>query len=148
MRLIIEETYDLLSEWAGNYVAARINEAKPTAEHPFILGCVLALITLRCNSILPAMILHFLNNAYHVVSSYFDLSVPEAYYQTILMAGIVMFFVGLFYFLFIDRKYTYKKQISATPFLRGALPGIVFCTVVWLLVFLTNNVYFFPQIAE
>ena len=39
MRLIIEETYDLLSEWAGNYVAARINEAKPTAEHPFILGC-------------------------------------------------------------------------------------------------------------
>lgn len=116
--------------------------------HPFMIGCVLALITLRCNSILPAMLLHFLNNAYYVVSSYFDLSVPEAYYQIVLMAGIVMFFVGLFYFLFIDRKYKYKKQISATPFLRGALPGIVFCTVVWLLVFLTNNVYFFPQIAE
>ena len=39
MRLIIEPTYEALSKWAGNYVAARINEAKPTAEHPFVLGC-------------------------------------------------------------------------------------------------------------
>jgi len=39
MRLIIEENYKKLSEWAGNYVAARINAAKPTPEHPFVLGC-------------------------------------------------------------------------------------------------------------
>ena len=25
--------------WAGNYVAAQINAANPTAEHPFVLGC-------------------------------------------------------------------------------------------------------------
>ena len=39
MRLIIEPDYDRLSRWAGNYVAARINEANPTPEHPFVLGC-------------------------------------------------------------------------------------------------------------
>ena len=39
MRLIIEETYDLMSEWAGNYVAARIREFNPTADRPFVLGC-------------------------------------------------------------------------------------------------------------
>lgn len=39
MRLIIEPDYDLVSQWAANYVADRINEAAPTAEHPFILGC-------------------------------------------------------------------------------------------------------------
>lgn len=39
MRLIIEKNYDQVSQWAANYVAARINEAKPTAEHPFVLGC-------------------------------------------------------------------------------------------------------------
>ncbi len=38
MRLIIEPNYAELSRWAGNYVARRINEAKPTAGHPFILG--------------------------------------------------------------------------------------------------------------
>lgn len=38
MRLIIEPNYADLSRWAGNYVAARINAAKPTAEKPFVLG--------------------------------------------------------------------------------------------------------------
>ncbi|MCQ2334509.1 MAG: glucosamine-6-phosphate deaminase [Paludibacteraceae bacterium] len=38
MRLIIEPSYELLSAWAANYVAKRINAAKPTAEKPFILG--------------------------------------------------------------------------------------------------------------
>ncbi len=39
MRLIIEPDYDCVSRWAACYVAARINEANPTAEHPFVLGC-------------------------------------------------------------------------------------------------------------
>lgn len=39
MRLIIQENYDKLSQWAANYVAARINEFDPTPERPFVLGC-------------------------------------------------------------------------------------------------------------
>ena len=39
MRLIIEPDYAKVSEWAANYVASRINEANPTAEKPFVLGC-------------------------------------------------------------------------------------------------------------
>ncbi len=38
MRLIIEQNYDALSHWAAEHVVARINRAKPTAEHPFVLG--------------------------------------------------------------------------------------------------------------
>ena len=38
MRLIIEPDYDSVSEWAANYVAARINKANPTKEKPFVLG--------------------------------------------------------------------------------------------------------------
>lgn len=38
MRLIIQPDYKTLSKWAANYVAARINQAKPTAEKPFVLG--------------------------------------------------------------------------------------------------------------
>ena len=33
MRLIIEENYTFLSQWAGNYVASRINAANPTPEN-------------------------------------------------------------------------------------------------------------------
>lgn len=39
MRLIIEPDYENVSQWAANYVAARINSACPTADKPFVLGC-------------------------------------------------------------------------------------------------------------
>ena len=39
MRLIIEPDYENVSQWAANYVASRINQANPTAEKPFVLGC-------------------------------------------------------------------------------------------------------------
>lgn len=38
MRLIIKPDYDSLSEYAGEYVINRINQAAPTEENPFVLG--------------------------------------------------------------------------------------------------------------
>ncbi|MGL5271854.1 MAG: glucosamine-6-phosphate deaminase [Phocaeicola sp.] len=38
MRVIIEPNYQAISAWAANYVAKRINEAKPTPQKPFVLG--------------------------------------------------------------------------------------------------------------
>lgn len=38
MRLIIQENYQTASKWAANYVVSKINQAKPTAEKPFVLG--------------------------------------------------------------------------------------------------------------
>ncbi len=38
MRLIIEPDYDRMSQWAANYVANKINAAKPTTDKPFVLG--------------------------------------------------------------------------------------------------------------
>ena len=38
MRLIIQESYSQLSQWAAAYIVKRINEFAPTAENPFVLG--------------------------------------------------------------------------------------------------------------
>ena len=38
MRLIIENDYDSLSQWAAEHVINRINEAQPSSSHPFVLG--------------------------------------------------------------------------------------------------------------
>ncbi len=38
MRVIIRDDYDGCAVWAANHIARRINEAKPTAKKPFILG--------------------------------------------------------------------------------------------------------------
>ena len=39
MELVITKDYDEMSLWAANYVAKRILDFNPTAEHPFVLGC-------------------------------------------------------------------------------------------------------------
>jgi glucosamine-6-phosphate deaminase len=38
MRLIIQPDYKLVSKWAASYVAAKINESKPSAKKRFVLG--------------------------------------------------------------------------------------------------------------
>lgn len=38
MRLIIQPDFSKLSQWAANYVAAKIIAAQPTADKPFVLG--------------------------------------------------------------------------------------------------------------
>ncbi len=38
MRLIIEPTYELLSQWVANYVASKINASQASADKPFVLG--------------------------------------------------------------------------------------------------------------
>lgn len=38
MRLIIQPDAKQMAQWAANYIAAKINKAKPTAEKPFKLG--------------------------------------------------------------------------------------------------------------
>ncbi|MDR2041537.1 MAG: glucosamine-6-phosphate deaminase [Tannerella sp.] len=38
MRVIIEPTYERMSQWAAGYIAARIGKAAPTADKPFVLG--------------------------------------------------------------------------------------------------------------
>jgi glucosamine-6-phosphate deaminase len=38
MRIIIQPDYDRVSKWTANHVAKRINEFKPSAKKPFILG--------------------------------------------------------------------------------------------------------------
>ncbi len=38
MRVIIEKSYDKLSQWAANHVIESINRFHPTAERPYVLG--------------------------------------------------------------------------------------------------------------
>ena len=35
MRLIIQPEAETMAQWAANYIAAKINEAKPSASKPF-----------------------------------------------------------------------------------------------------------------
>lgn len=38
MRLIIQDNYDLLSEWAARYIVRKIKDFNPSSDRPFVLG--------------------------------------------------------------------------------------------------------------
>ena len=38
MRVIIQNDYQKMSQWAANHVIERINEFNPTPDHKFVLG--------------------------------------------------------------------------------------------------------------
>ena len=38
MRLIIQPDSSGISNWAGSYIASRINSFSPSADRPFVLG--------------------------------------------------------------------------------------------------------------
>ncbi len=38
MRVIIEPTYEKMSQWAADHIVMRINKFKPTEDRPFVLG--------------------------------------------------------------------------------------------------------------
>ena len=38
MRVIIKPDYEALSQWVAEYIAAKIKDARPTIEKPFVLG--------------------------------------------------------------------------------------------------------------
>ena len=38
MKVIIHKTYDEISTWTAEYIAKKINDFKPSADKPFVLG--------------------------------------------------------------------------------------------------------------
>ncbi len=102
--------------------------------YQFLCGCVFALLVLRADSILPAVVLHFLNNAVVV----FDLKF--SFLEKIGTAGSVVIYVvsalcligAMAYMLFIDKKLNRKKEGKLKPFVLASLIGVALCVILWI----------------
>jgi glucosamine-6-phosphate deaminase len=87
MRVIIQPDYQTMSRWAARYVASRINEANPTPEKPFVLGCPTGSSPLGLYSELIALnnlgIVSFENVVTFNMDEYVGLpkNHPESYYS-------------------------------------------------------------------
>lgn len=108
----------------------------------FLLGCTFALIAIRCNSIIPTMILHFINNAASVVLLYLNITeIPNRIFLILLGVAVLFTVVGLVYFLAINKKGNMRKIVHARAFTMGALAGIIFNAVIWLSIYAMYNQY-------
>ena len=115
--------------------------------YQLILGAVFALLTLKSGSILPATLVHFINNFYVVVYYFLtpDGYVFDRWVQIVLgVLGIIVFVVTVLYLIFktqkpqrfidLDREYAKlsDKKFEAKNFILFSLPGVIACIVLWI----------------
>ena len=107
--------------------------------YTFVLGAVFAFVAIRTGSVIPTMIVHFLNNGYSVILMYFGIyELSDVTTYIILGVSAVLFGLGLFYFLKKNKTGNELPSLNQRPFWKGATGGIIFNGVLWLLVLISG----------
>lgn len=110
--------------------------------YTFLMGAGWALVAIRCNSIWPTVIAHFLNNAYSVLMMYamqymnFNIeAIPLEVSGLIMLAAFTCTIGGLVYFLSVNKTGNEPRSQRSAPLWKGALGGLIFNGAMWLLTF-------------
>ena len=119
--------------------------------YQFFAGCVFAFIAVRSGSILPSVLMHFINNALIVIfgacgllDSAGNLSIPFAADLSLAIAGGLCLAGGLVW-LALDRKavpYKRAEEGSNKSFFITASIGLLILAVLWIASLITG---FLPQ---
>lgn len=104
--------------------------------YTFLAGAAWALVAIRCNSILPTMIAHFISNGMSILMLYFGTeAMPEIVLILIYLAAGTATALGLIYFLDYNKSNNVCPSERTAPFWKRATGGVVFNFAVWILTF-------------
>ena len=108
--------------------------------YQFICGCAFTLLALRADSLLPAVLCHFLNNAVIVCNYKFAFlqNVPSSVAVALYVISGVCLAGSLVYLIFFDKKTNRRKEGEIKPFFLAALVGFILCCVLWVCTLVVN----------
>ena len=118
----------------GGLLFSVFHQSPSQTVYQFICGCVFTLVALRADSLLPAALMHFLNNAIIVFSERFGFleGLPAGAQIALYVSSAVCLLASLAYLLFLDKSGNRKKEGEIRPFVYPALPGLLLCIVMWI----------------
>lgn len=121
----------------GGLVFSLFHQNPPQTVYQFICGAVFTLFAIRADSLIPAVIVHFLNNAIIVFDYKFDFlsKVSAGGAIALYVVSAVCLVASLVYLIFFDKRTNRKKEGAIKPFIYPALPGIILCALMWILNF-------------
>ena len=121
----------------GGLIFSLFHQNPPQTVYQFICGAVFTLFAIRADSLIPAVIVHFLNNAIIVFDYKFGFlaNLSTAGVIAIYVVSAVCLVASLVYLIFFDRRTNRKKEGAIKPFIYPALPGIILCALMWILNF-------------
>ena len=108
--------------------------------YQFICGCAFTLLAVRADSLLPAVLCHFLNNAVIVCNYKFAFlqNVPSSVAVVLYVISGVCLAGSLVYLIFFDKKTNRRKEGEIKPFFLAALVGFILCCVLWVYSLVVN----------
>lgn len=112
--------------------------------YQFICGCLFALLTARSGSVIPAVIVHFLNNAVILALTAFNLTTDAGGLNIALWAEVLIIvlsalcFVGAVVWLILDKKPLVRTEKEQTKeqlkgFFVWGFAGIFVMALIWIL---------------
>lgn len=108
--------------------------------YQFICGCAFALIAVRSGSLLPSVLMHFINNAFIVIGYSTGLITESGYvnfsptFQVVITVLSAISFVGALVWLILDKTQLKKtEKAGVKTFFKFASVGIAILSLVWIL---------------
>lgn len=102
--------------------------------YQFAWGFALTLIAIRTGSILPSVLMHFLNNFLIITCMYVNFN-PFNIVTTII--GLVVF-IGAIVVVMLGKKFNQGVKFTCINFYKGAWVGVVFSVLMMVISILTN----------
>ena len=108
--------------------------------YQFICGCLFAFLAVRSHSVLPSIVIHFLNNAIIIILcacgctdvATGELILPAAIQITLTVLSAISL-IGAVVLLVLDKTELYKREESGVKkFFIGASVGLAVMTVLWI----------------
>lgn len=107
--------------------------------YQFICGCLFALLALRARSVLPSVVIHFINNAVIVVlyslnavDELGNIIMSPAAYVTITVLSAISLLAAIALLVFDKSQVKPKKREGVARFFVWAMPGIFIMALFWI----------------
>ena len=127
----------------GGLLFSLFHQNPQQTPYQFLCGAAFFLVAYKCGSVLPCIIMHFINNAAVLVLDFFKAGDFGATASAVLMiSGVVVFAAAVVYLLFFDKDGTPNKpqkefKPQAKTFLIYSAVGIAACLFTWILDLIT-----------
>ena len=117
----------------GGMLFSIFHQSPAQTVYQFLCGAAFTLLALRANSVLPAILAHFLNNAFILLNARFGWldGVTGGGAVALYTTSAVCLVGALVYLIAFDRRTDRKKTARIRSMLFPAVPGIVLCAVLW-----------------
>ncbi|MBR2968613.1 MAG: CPBP family intramembrane metalloprotease [Clostridia bacterium] len=123
----------------GGLLFSLFHQNPQQTPYQFICGMAFTLLAVKCNSLLPCMAMHFLNNAVILVTDFFSVPAFSPTVSIILtVLGLACFIAGIVWLILTKTEKSAPTEQenpanhTKSRFLLFAMPGMVACLIMWV----------------